>query len=203
MADYSNWTHGDERYRYSTRADLPDFAAMLADPEVGRWLWFTPLPEGAVDGFFGPLIDAQQAQLAAGETPQTAVFSIDNLAGEFLGQAAIMAVEMSPAGFEIGFQLTRDAWGKGVGTRVGEFLCAYAIELCGAFRIEAGCLEGNAASIGLLTKLGLEQEGRRPGYRLKQDQRHTELCFGRRVDELDQARLRALAQELDLLPSSS
>jgi RimJ/RimL family protein N-acetyltransferase len=106
---------------------------------------------------------------------------------------------MSPDGCEIGFQLTRAAWGWGVGKRLGEFLCAYAIEKCAAYRIEGGCLAGNEASAKLLQKLGLQLEGTRPGYRLMRGERHTELCFGREVSELDGARFRKVAGATGLL----
>jgi RimJ/RimL family protein N-acetyltransferase len=192
------WTNETERYRYSTRADLPDFAALLGDPEVGRWLWFTPLPEGAMDGFFGPLLDQQAEAVANGEAPLAAVFTIEDLDGRFLGQGAVIAVDMSPDGCEIGFQLTRAAWGRGVGRRLGEFLCAYAIEKGSAYRIEGGCLEGNDASASLLRKLGLKLEGTRSGYRLMRGERHTEIFFGRQVSEMDGERFRLVAEATGL-----
>jgi RimJ/RimL family protein N-acetyltransferase len=180
-----SWTHETERYRYATREDIPAFVELLSDPEVGRWLWFTPIPPAGVKAFFGPFIDRQAGELEAGNTPRTAVFTVEDLGGEFLGHGAVVAVDGSPNGFEIGFQLVRNAWGRGVGTRLGQFLCAYAIECCDAYRIEGGCLEGNTASATLLRKLGLNLEGTRPGYRLKEAVRHTELCFGVEVRHLN------------------
>ena len=180
-----SWTHESERYRYATREDLPAFVELLSDPEVGQWLWFTPLPAEAVEAYFGPFIDRTAEELRAGEVPQTAVFAVEDRTGEFLGQGAVVAVDSSPQGIEIGFQLMRKAWGRGVGTRLGQFLCAYAIECCDAYRIEAGCLDGNTGSVTILRRLGLELEGSRPGYRLKGTVRHTELCFGLEVARLD------------------
>ena len=192
------WTHETERYRYANREDLPAFAELLSDPEVGRWLWFTPMSLDAVREYFGPLLDRQAKERAAGETPRTAVFTVEALNGEFLGHGAVVGVEASPNGYEIGFQLMRKAWGRGVGTRLGQFLCAYAIELCDAYRIEGGCLEGNTGSATLLQKLGLQLEGTRPGYRLKAGVRHTELCFGSEVHRLDTAALRRVADATGL-----
>jgi len=179
------WTHETERYRYATREDIPAFIELLSDPDVGQWLWFTPLPADAVEAYFGPILDRQAKELDAGETPRTAVIAVEELGGEFLGHGAVVAVEGSPHGFEIGFQLMRRAWGRGVGTRLGQFLCAYAIEYCDAYRIEGACLEGNTGSATLLRKLGLKLEGLMPGYRLKEGVRHTELCFGVEVHRLD------------------
>ena len=193
-----SWTHETERYRFATRADIPAFADLLSDAEVGRWLWFTPVPPGGVEAYFGPFLDRQARELAGRETPLTAVFVVEDLSGEFLGQGAVVAIEASPHGYEIGFQLMRSAWGRGVGTRLGQFLCAYAIERCDAYRIEAGCLEGNSGSVALLRKLGLQLEGTRPGYRLKENVRHTELCFGSEVHRLDTAALRRVAEATGL-----
>lgn len=61
----------------------------------------------------------------------------------------------------------------------------YATHHCDAYRIEAACLEGNAGSRKILTNLGLKLEGTRPGYRLRDGVRHTELHFGAEVHELD------------------
>ena len=193
-----SWTHETERYRYATRADIPVFAELLSDAEVGRWLWFTPLAPTGVEAYFGPLLDRQAKALAEDETPQTAVFAVEDSRGEFLGHGAVVAVEASPKGYEIGFQLMRTAWGRGVGTRLGQFLCAYAIVRCDAYRIEGGCLAGNVGSAALLQKLGLRLEGTRPGYRLKEDIRHTELCFGREVSQLDTGWYRSVAEATGL-----
>ena len=154
-------------------------------------------PKG-VEAYFGPLLDRQAKELAEGETPQTTVFTVEDSHGAFLGQGAVVPVEASPKGYEIGFQLVRTAWGRGVGTRLGQFLCAYAIVRCDAHRIEGGCLEGNTGSAALLQKLGLRIEGTRPGYRLKEDIRHSELCFGSEVSRLDTASHRSVAETIGL-----
>ncbi len=198
-----SWTHDTERYRYATRADIPAFNALLSDVEVGRWLWFTPLPTNGVEIFFGPLLDRQTKELDHGDTPQTAVFIVEDLSGDFLGQGAVVEVDGSPHGSEIGFQLMRKAWGGGVGTRLGRFLCAYAIECCDAYRIQGDCLEGNAGSAALLKKLGLRLEGTRPDYRLKEATRHTELCFGARVQDLDTELFKKVAEKTGLVSRRS
>lgn len=193
-----SWTNETEVYRIASRADLPDFEQMLSDPEVGRWLWFTPMPDGAVEGFFGPLLDQQQAEIEKEELPSSVVFTVEDREGVFLGQGGVIPVDMSPGGFEIGFQLSRAAWGRGVGTRLGQFLCAYAVVKCRAVRVQGGCLDGNAASQALLQKLGLTLEGRHPGYRVKEGVRHTELVFGRLTEELDREMLASVVRAAGL-----
>ncbi len=196
----STWTRGSERYRFATKEDLPRIADMLTDPEVGRWLWFTPGSREMFEQYFAPLIEAQTRQLASGETPHTAVFAVDDAEdGVFLGQGAVVAVEGSPSGFEIGFQLRREVWGRGVGTRLAEFLCAYAVHRCNAYRLEGACLEGNARSRTILSRIGLRHEGTRPGYRLRETIRHTEVSYGAELSQLDTAAIRRVAEEVGLL----
>ncbi len=186
------WVHATETYRWALPADLPAFVALLDDPEVCRWLWFTPLPPGGAEAYFSPLLEQSAAALERGEEPETSVFVVE-ADGEFLGHGASVPVEGSPNGYEIGFQLARASWGRGVGTRLGQFLAAHSIFDRGAYRLEANCLEGNAGSIGVLRRLGLELEATLPGYRERDGVRHTELRFGRIVEELDPTALHAVA----------
>lgn len=184
------WLFDTERYRFSDRGDLEAITDMLSDPEVGRWLWFTPLSPEAIATYFGPLLDAQDS-----------VFAVEDARdGAFLGQGAILPVAGSPRGFEIGFQLRKEAWGRGVGTRLGRFLQAFAIHRMDAFRLEAGCLAGNAASARILERLGLRLEGTLEGYRLKEGVRHDELRFGATIEDLDLPKIELVAMGLEIIP---
>ena len=178
------WTSETETYRYARLGDLPAISEMLQDPEVGRWLWFCPISAEGVSEFFTPFLEAQALDLEAGRAPAKATVIVEDAGGHFLGQGAAIEVDGSPGGFEIGYQLCQHAWGRGVGTRLARFLCAHAIHLCGAYRIEASCLEGNLGSRRILEAQGLRPEGARPGYRLKETTRHTELLFGAMVSDL-------------------
>ena len=100
-----------EQYRLAEERDLASIVDMLGDPEVGRWLWFTPGTPEFFQQYFRPLIDAQTGE---GAEPDSAEFVVENAAGEYLGMGAAMPVPGSPGGFEIGFQLARAAWGRGV-----------------------------------------------------------------------------------------
>ena len=194
-----HWIYDTERYRYATIDDIAAIADMLSDPEVGRWLWFTPAPRETFEAFFEPFVEQQAQEVAKSTVPQSPVFVVEDLSGRFLGQGAVVEVEGSPGGFEVGFQLHKHAWGRGVGTRLSQFLAAYAVHCCNAYRIEGGCLEGNVGSRRLLTKLGLQLEATRPGYRLKEQTRHTELQFGALVSDLDTAELEHVAHETGLI----
>jgi len=179
------WQGQEEAYCYATEGDLPAIAEMLDDPEVGQWLWFTPSPPGATRDFFLPLLEGQRKELEAGRDPRTAVLVAEDSNGDFLGQGGVVEIDGSPGGFEIGYQLQRASWGRGVGMRLARFLCSYAVHVCDAFRIEASCMEGNVGSRRILERLGLSLEGTRPGYRLKEGVRHAELLFGAVAADLD------------------
>ncbi|MBL4688411.1 MAG: GNAT family N-acetyltransferase [Nannocystaceae bacterium] len=179
-----------ESYRFARPTDLNAIVGMLGDDEVGAWLWFVPAPPEALRGYFLPLIEQQWQTLADAEPPTTAIFVVEDAEAQYLGQGAVMAVEGSVGGFEIGFQLPKLAWRTGVGTRLAEFLVTWATRLHAPYRLQAGCIEGNAGSRRILEKLGMRLEGTRPDFRLKGDARHTELEFGMRVANLDPLLLR-------------
>ena len=180
------WRSGKELYRYVCESDLEPIAAMLSDPEVGRWLWFTPMTKQDAIQYFRPIIERQQQHLERGELPDALCFSVDeDSSRNFIGQGAILAVPGSDSGFEIGFQLTKQASGRGVGSRLSRFLLRFAMERLNAYRIEGACLEGNLASAALLRNLGLRLEGTLVDYRLRDQVRHTELRFGARVQDLE------------------
>ena len=185
---------GAERYRYARPADVDAIVEMLADEEVGRWLWFVPEAPAVLREYFRPLVEAQWQTLADGRPPPVAVFIVETEDGEFLGQGAVVEVEGSTGGYEIGFQLPKSSWGRGVGTRLAEFLAAWAVHEHGAFRLQAGCLAGNAGSRKILESLGLQLEGTRPSFRLKGEHRYDECEYGALVEMLDADRLRTVAE---------
>lgn len=194
-----------ESYRYARAGDLEAITRTLTDAQVGTWLWFVPAPVDALRAYFRPLLAAQWDALTLGEPPDRGVFVVEDEGQDYLGFGAALPVAGSPGGFELGFQLEVRAWGRGVGTRLAWFLAAWSVHGAAgpdpAHRLQASCLEGNLASARILTKLGLQQEGRRPGYRLKQGARHTELLFGAQLSRLDAHALREVAEVHALLTS--
>ncbi len=86
-----------------------------------------------------------------------------------------------------------------MGQRLAWFLTAYAVHCCKAYRVEASCMEGNEGSQRILEGLGLRSEGAKPGFRLKEDKRHTELLYGAEVETLDGEAISRLGRDLGLL----
>ena len=79
---------------------------------------------------------------------------------------------------------------SGVGQRSGDAsraLCERLrhLSLWSVPSLEASCLEGHTGSRRILEGLGLKLEDVRPGYRLKEDVRHTELNFGAEISTMD------------------
>lgn len=195
-----SWTDDALVYRYTTREDLPAIVELLGDPEVGRWLWFTPATAETIEAYFAPLLDAQADELARGEVPTSAELVVfDRSTGELLGQGAAMTVEGSPGGYEIGYQTARRSWGRGNGRRIARFCTAFAVHLKGAHRIQAGTLAGNAASIAILEGLGLRLEGTLREFRLLRGRRCDELLYGAPVSELETEAIRNWALAAGLI----
>lgn len=181
----------DERYRYARPTDLEAISTMLQDAAVGEWLWFVPASDAELHAYFKPLIDAQWQSLADGQPPNAAVFVVEDQQGQYLGQGGAFSVAGSPGGFEVGFQLAKASWGRGVGRRLSQFLVAWTVHEHDAFRIQAECLEGNSASRHVLEQLGLKLEGTHPNMRKKGEVRHTELRYGELVTNLDATMIQA------------
>ena len=191
---------GDLCHRYARPTDIEAITALLADPEVGRWLWDLPAALPTLHATLRARIDAQWQSLANGKPPDVAGFVIEDGGGAFVGQGTVHAVEGSAGGFELALQLTPAVWRRGIGTQAAEFLIAWAVHEHAAHRIQAGCLEGNAAAHALATKLGLAHEGTRPEFRLRGEQRRTELQFGSPVAKLDPTLLERAARAASFEP---
>lgn len=84
----------------------------------------------------------------------------DELAGEPLGFCGIKRANQpgGPIGdFEIGWRLREDAWGKGYALEAAKAAMASGFEDFGAPHMIALTVEGNAASWGLMRRLGMER----------------------------------------------
>lgn len=77
--------------------------------------------------------------------------------GEAIGGCALTLVPSKTEG-EIGWILRRDCWRQGFGTELGNALLALAFDGLGLHRVFAVCDAENAASFGLMEKLGMRRE---------------------------------------------
>jgi RimJ/RimL family protein N-acetyltransferase len=70
---------------------------------------------------------------------------------------------IGPDALELGYQLRRDAVGRGLATEIAAALLRVAFDVCGVGRVEAHIDPGNAASIAVARRIGLEETGRHEG----------------------------------------
>jgi RimJ/RimL family protein N-acetyltransferase len=138
-------------------ADRAPYAAMMADPEVGRWLAASQTPAEA-----NAAIDRFTAHLAA---HGFGFLALERRAdGAFLGAAGLMALRddhpLAP-GVEIGWRLDRAAWGHGYVTEAAAALLADGFGRLGLGEIIAYTARSNARSRAVMTRLGFTRRPER------------------------------------------
>lgn len=146
-----------ETERLRLRAFAPDdfevYAAMMADPEVTRFL---------ADG--RPLDRAEawrQLAMFAGHWSLRGfgVWAVEERAtAKFLGRIGCFEPEGWP-GFEVAYTLRRDAWGRGFAREGAAAALTYAREVLGRATVISVIRPGNRGSIGVATSLGAVEEG--------------------------------------------
>lgn len=131
--------------------DLDALAAIDADPEVMRWI-----------GDGSPRDRAQTAAAldrfrAAWEAQGFGLFAAEE-DGDLVGWVGLAVPaflpEILPA-VEIGWRLSRAAWGRGLATEGAEAVLAFAFEDVGLDRVVSVCHVENTASERVMTKLGM------------------------------------------------
>lgn len=135
-------------------ADRAPYAQMMADPEVGYWLGSTLTADQA-----NTHIDRSVAELDATGMGFLAIERRVDAA--FLGAAALRPVRAGQplAGeTEIGWRLTRGAWGSGYATEAASALLAEAFSRLGFQRIVAFTAVSNQRSRAVMERLGFERE---------------------------------------------
>lgn len=76
-----------------------------------------------------------------------------------IGTCTLFRIEPAHRRAEIGYGLTREAWGQGYMTEALEAAIGYAFESLGLHRLEADVDPRNGASLRLLERLGFRREG--------------------------------------------
>jgi len=92
---------------------------------------------------------------------------LDRASGEFVGWVFIRPATMSKIAaelgwiqadeVEIGYRYRRDVWGRGIATEAGRPLVRFALADPATSAVVGCAMEGNAASIRVLEKLGLDR----------------------------------------------
>jgi ribosomal-protein-alanine N-acetyltransferase len=148
-----------------TEKDAESLFELDSDPEVMRYIG--AMPAADVEAYRDR---TRTVYLPQQQHPWHGVrIVLDRASGEFLGWVFIRpapaskhAPEMDwtdPNEVEIGYRYVRSAWGRGIATEAAATLMKLALADPAVTAVTACALAGNAASLRVLEKLGLERVG--------------------------------------------
>ena len=140
--------------RMFRQEDLDAYAAMCADEEVMRYIG-----EGKAIDRVGAW---RQMAMMLGQwcLKGHGQFALEERAtGALLGRAGYFEPEGWP-GFELGWLLRRESWGKGYATEATRLLLRHAFEAMGRERVISLIRPANTRSIRVAERLGERLEGR-------------------------------------------
>lgn len=127
--------------------DQEAFVALFQDARVSRWMGDGPSTESEDRALFRRIF---------------AVYAEDTFdvwavrrSGVLIGHAEIKRTEAS-GGYEIIYALAPACWGAGLGTELAEAIVTYGFDDLGQTEVHATVAAPNAASLGLLHKIGFE-----------------------------------------------
>ena len=145
---------GRVKLRWLTEADVPSLFAVFSDPEVMRYWSSEPMADACEAE---ALLDDIRAHFAAKTLFQWGVA----LGGDdrVIGTCTLLHLDGRNRRGEIGYALAREQWGKGLMREALTALLDYAFTALALHRIEADVDPENAASLGLLERLGFTREG--------------------------------------------
>lgn len=141
------------RLRPLREADREAFVAMLADPEVMRDLggpYDRAAADAKLDRYFATLARTGLARLA-----------ITGRRGEFLGYAGIMPLDPghpSGAAHDVGWRLTRTAWGQGYATEAARAVLHDAFSRHRLPEVVAFTAPDNLRSQAVMARLGMRRD---------------------------------------------
>jgi ribosomal-protein-alanine N-acetyltransferase len=134
-----------------------DAAAMLrllGDPEVTR---FSNAPRCTTLAQAQAALELFPQRFAAREMIRWAIQPLGH--GEAIGTVGLLRVNHEHRRGELGYELARRWWGKGLAAEAAAAAVTYGFVVMGLHRIEAGVLVGNDASVRVLERLGFCEEG--------------------------------------------
>jgi aminoglycoside 6'-N-acetyltransferase len=136
--------------------DLATFVAYRSSEQVARYQgWDAPYPRDEGERFIREI--ANDHPDTPGQWFQFAV--VLRSTGQLVGDCAAMPHADDPRLCDIGFTISPDHQGHGYATEAVRLLLTYLFTQRGKHRITAYCDPRNAASIALLERLSMRQEG--------------------------------------------
>jgi ribosomal-protein-alanine N-acetyltransferase len=153
-------------------ADATLLFPLMDDPEVMAY-WDAPQIDDP--DLVAAIVEGQVAAMAASEALH---WTIRNLADEtFAGCCSLSEIDRWHKRGEIGFLLSREAWGQGDALEAMQAVVGYAAA-GGLRKLAARTHLGNRRSETLLAKLGFQQEGLLRGHILRDGERRDCHLFG-------------------------
>lgn len=135
---------GVDMYRYARREDVTTYL-----------LW---APHPSID-YTKEYLKYIEARYAVGEFFDWGV--IDRESGHMIGTCGFTSIDAPHNAGEIGYVLNPEFHGRGIATEAAEAVLYFGFEIIGLHRIEAKFMQGNAASLRVMEKLGMSLEGYR------------------------------------------
>ncbi len=133
---------------------------LYGDPEAMRYVGSDGLPrtpEQTVAGV-GRLIAHQRAH-------GFSVWAVvESESGEVIGVAGLVLVELVGPEVELVYELMRDRWGMGIATEVAKACLEVAFGALGLERVVALSYPENAASVRVMQKIGMTDDGEFEAY---------------------------------------
>ena len=137
--------------------DLAELTSLLTDPEVTRYILLNEQPFTAED----------VAQVSARTLEQWEDngfgpwVAIEKATGRWVGRIGLSEILgwPGPDKVEVGWELHREFWGRGLATEGGRAGLRYGFEVVGLARIMSATMAANAASRRVMDKCGLRFQG--------------------------------------------
>ena len=159
--------------RQYKESDLPDVHRYFSDPEVVRFLRGEPMTEDEALAFL------KQSIAYASDQPQHRFpFAIVLSQTDRVVGGCILSIT-SPEHREarIAYHIGREHWGRGYATEAVTQLLGWAFATQNLHRIAAACRPENAASVRVLSKVGMTLEGCLREERWKDGRWWDSLCY--------------------------
>jgi len=152
--------------------DTRDIFPLMRDAEV---MAFWDVGESADPDIIANIVEGQVADMAQGRAIYWAMRRLAD--GGFLGVCDLSEIDRRHKRAEVGFMLSREAWGQGYALEAMRAVLSYA-GAQGLRRLLARTHLGNRRSDSLLEELGFEEEGLLRGHVLRDGERRDCRLFG-------------------------
>jgi len=131
-----------------------NYLRWMNDEETNRYMetrWITQTPETILE-----FVSATQ------KSDHSILFAIiENVSGRHIGNIKIGPINKLYQYADISYFIgEKDCLNEGLATEAVQLICEYGFETLQLHRVQAGCIEGNNASIRVLEKAGFRVEGR-------------------------------------------